>query len=148
MQGISMLDTPPVTQLSQIITQVTAPSFLIGAVAAFTSLLIGRTNRIIDRSQTLNAISDDDASRARLKADIPRLRRRAMLLNKAILFSTMSAIVTSLLVIVAFTSAFLGFQHEYGVAVLFVVALVFFTISLIYLAREARIALHEFDHHG
>jgi hypothetical protein len=75
-----MLDTPPVTQLSQIITQVTAPSFLIGAVAAFTSLLIGRTNRIIDRSQTLNAISDDDASRARLKADIPRLRVRPAIL--------------------------------------------------------------------
>ena len=53
-------DTPSVTQISQVITQVTAPSFLLGAVAAFTSVLISRMNRIIDRSQALNAISDDD----------------------------------------------------------------------------------------
>ena len=71
------VDTPSVTQLSQVIAQVTAPSFLLGAVAAFISVLIARMNRIIDRSQTLNAISDDDVSRASLKADIPRLKRRA-----------------------------------------------------------------------
>ena len=46
------------------LAQVTAPSFLLGAVAAFISVLIARMNRIIDRSQALNAISDDDVSRA------------------------------------------------------------------------------------
>jgi hypothetical protein len=50
-------------------------------------------------------------------------------------------------VIVAFVSAFLNFQHEYGVAVLFVLALGFFTASLVDLVREVRIALHEFDHY-
>ena len=120
------LDTPSVTQLSQVIAQVTAPSFLLGAVAAFISVLIARINRIIDRSQGLNAISDDDVSRASLEADIPRLKRRAMILNRAILYATVSGIVTSLLVIVAFVCAFFNLQHEYGVAVLFVVALGFF----------------------
>jgi hypothetical protein len=146
-RGETMLpDTPSVTQLSQVITQVTAPSFLVGAVAAFISVLIARMNRIIHRSQALNAIDDDDTSKARLKMDIPRLKRRAMLLNKAILFSTLSAIVTSLLVIVAFVCAFYNLQHEYGVTVLFIVALALFTLSLVNLAREARIGLHEFDH--
>jgi hypothetical protein len=141
-------DTPSVTQLSQVIGQVTAPAFLLGAVAAFTSVLISRMNRIIDRSQALNAIRDDDASKAHLKLDIPRLKRRAALLNSAILFSTMSAIITSLLVIVAFVCAFYNMRHEYAVAVLFVVALGFFTVSLVYLAREARIALNELDHYS
>jgi cytochrome c biogenesis protein CcdA len=141
------LDTPSATQLSQVITQVTAPSFLLGAVAAFISVLIARMNRIIDRSQALNAIGDDDSCRAGLKTDIPRLKHRAALLNKAILFAALSAIVTSFLVIVAFICAFLNFQHEYGVAVLFVVALGFFTAALVELAREVRIALHEFDHY-
>jgi len=40
-----------------------------------------------------------------------------------------------------------SFPHESGVAILFVVALVFFTLALINLAREARIALHEVDHY-
>src|SRR5262245_34604272 len=143
-----MLSDSSVTQLSEVIGQVAAPAFLLGAVAAFTSVLVSRVNRIIDRSQALNAIRDDDASKAHLKLDIPRLKRRAALLNSAILFSTVSAIVTSLLVIVAFVCAFYSIRHEYWVAVLFVVALGFFTTSLVFLVREARIALNELDHYS
>jgi len=131
-------DTQSVTQLSQVIGQVTAPAFLLGAVAAFTSVLISRMNRIIDRSQALNAIRDDDASKAHLKSDIPRLKRRAALLNSAILFSTVSAIITSLLVIVAFVCAFYNMPHEYAVALLFVVALgILYRIPGISRARNA-----------
>lgn len=137
---------PSVGQLSQVIAQVAAPAFLLGAVAAFTSVLISRMNRIIDRSQALSAISEDDPVKAKLTSDIPRLKRRAALMNKAIFFSTISAIVTSLLVIVAFGSAFFNIQREYGVGLLFIIALGFFTASLINLARETRIALHEYDH--
>jgi hypothetical protein len=140
------LGTPSVAELSQVITQVTAPAFLLGAVASFTSVLIARMNRIIDRSQALNAIGDDESLRAHLKADIPRLKRRAVLLNRSILFSTFAAITTSVLVIVAFVSAYLNIAHEYGVALLFVLALVFFTAALVNLARETRIALHDIDH--
>jgi len=141
------LDTPTVTQLSQVITQVTAPAFLLGAVASFTSVLIARMNRIIDRSQTLNAIGDDDVSRAHLKLDTPRLKRRAVLLNKSILFATFAAITTSVLVVIAFVCAYFNIAHEYGVGALFVLALAFFTASLVNLARETRIALHELDHY-
>ena len=139
------LEAPSLPQLSQVITQVTAPAFLLGAVASFTSVLIARMNRIIDRSQVLNAIGDDESSRAHLKSDIPRLKRRAVLLNKSILFSTFAAITTSVLVIVAFVSAYFNVAHEYGVGVLFVLALAFFTASLVNLARETHIALHELD---
>lgn len=142
-----ILDQPSVAQLSQVITQVTAPAFLLGAVASFTSVLIARMNRIIDRSQALHAIADEEPSRAHLKADIPRLKRRAVLLNKSILFSTYAAITTSVLVIVAFVSAYFSIAHEYGVGLLFVLALAFFTASLVNLARETRIALHDIDHY-
>ena len=102
----------------------------------------------LKKKKALNAIRDDDASKAHLKLDIPRLKRRAALLNSAILFSTISGIITSLLVIVAFVCAFYNMRHEYAVAVLFVVALGFFTVSLVYLAREARIALNELNHYS
>ena len=142
-----MIENPSVAQLSQVITQVTAPAFLLGAVASFTSVLIARMNRIIDRSQALHAIGEDESSRAHLKADIPRLKRRAVLLNKSILFSTFAAITTSVLVIVAFLCAYFNVAHEYGVGLLFVLSLAFFTASLVNLARETRIALHDMDHH-
>jgi uncharacterized protein DUF2721 len=72
-----------VAQLSQVISQVTAPAFLLGSVATYTSVLIARMNRIIHRSHSLKAINDE-APTAHLKADLSPLRRRAILLNKAI----------------------------------------------------------------
>jgi Protein of unknown function (DUF2721) len=82
-----------------------------------------------------------------LKTDLPRLKQRSVLLNKAIPYATISAIFATLLVMVAFVSAFFGIQHERGIAVLFIVTLGFFAASLIDLARETRIALHEFDYY-
>jgi hypothetical protein len=140
-------ETPSVTQLSQVITQAIAPAFLLGALAAFISVLTLRMNRVVDRSQMLNAIDDNDAARARLKADLPRMKQRSILLNNATLFATFSAIFATLLVMVAFVSAFFDIQHERGIAVLFVVTLGFFAAALINFARETRIALHEFDYH-
>lgn len=143
---MTLPEPPSVSQLSQVIAQVTAPAFLLGAVAAFISVLISRMNRVIDRSQALNAIADGDKAKAHLRSDIPRLKRRAALLNKAIIFATISAIVAAFLVIVSFASAYLNIRHEYGVGLLFVLSVAFFMASLINLVRETRIALHEYDH--
>ena len=140
-------ETPTVSQLSQVISQAVAPAFILGALAAFISVLILRMNRVVDRSQILNAIGGDDPARVHLKTDLPRMKRRAMLLNNAILFASISAIFATLLVMVAFVSAFFGIQHERGIAVLFIVTLGFFAAALVNLARETRIALHEFDYH-
>jgi uncharacterized membrane protein YgcG len=142
-----VLPDPSVSQLSQVITQAIAPAFLLGALAAFVSVLTLRMNRVVDRSQSLNAIDDADEARAHLKADLPRMRHRAILLNNATFFATLSAISATLLVMVAFVSAFFGIQHERGIAVLFVITLGFFAAALVDFARETRIALHEFDYH-
>jgi cytochrome c biogenesis protein CcdA len=139
-------ETPTVTHLSQVIAQAVAPAFILGALAALISVLVARQNRVVDRSQALNAIRDDDPARAHLKGDLPRLKRRAMLLNNAVLFASISAIFVTVLVIVAFVSAFFEFEHERGVAVFFIVTLGFFAAALVNLARETRIALHDFDY--
>jgi Protein of unknown function (DUF2721) len=141
-------DTPTVSQLSHVIVQAAAPAFLLGALAAFIAVLISRLNRIIDRTIVLNAIADDDAVKSRLKADLPRLLRRVAMLSRAIFWAVIGSIAITLLVIVAFASALLQFQHERGVAILFMVALGAFTVSLVDFAREVRIALSEFDHYG
>jgi hypothetical protein len=137
--------TPSIDQLGHIIANVAAPAFLLGAVAAFISVLMSRINRVIDRSQFIHAIPDGDASRAFLKADLPRLRRRAALLNRSLYCSIVAAILTALIIIVAFVSALLRVAHEYGIALLFMLAMAMFCASLIDLAREARIALHDND---
>jgi hypothetical protein len=140
-------DTPTVSQLSHVISQAAAPAFLLGAQAAFIALLITRLNRIVDRTIALNAIPDDDV-KSRLKADLPRLLRRAAMINRAIFWAVIASITITLLVIVAFTSAFFHIQHERGVAFLFIVSLGAFAVALVDFAREVRIALSEFDHYG
>ena len=141
-------DTPSVNQLSQVISQAAAPAFLLGALAAFIAVLISRLNRIIDRTIVLNGIPDDDTARSRLKADLPRLMRRARMVNRAILWAVIGSISVAVLVIVAFGCAFFEIQHERGVAVLFIVSIGAFTASLIDFAREVRIALSEYDHYA
>jgi hypothetical protein len=142
-----LTEMPSIEQLSRIIGSVAAPAFMLGAVAAFISVLISRMNRVIDRSQFLHGIVDSDSAKSYLKADIPRLKRRATLLNKSLFYATVCAIVTALLIIVAFVSALLHVAHEFGVALLFIVALGFFIAALVNLARETRIGLHDFDFH-
>jgi uncharacterized protein DUF2721 len=137
--------TPSIDQLGRIIGNVAAPAFLLGAVAAFISVLMSRINRVIDRAQFLHGIGEGDGTRSYLKADIPRLRRRAALLNRSLFCSVVAAILTSLIIVVAFISALMNVAHEYGVAVLFIGALLLFCMSLVDLARETRIALHDND---
>ena len=134
-----------VDEISQVIAHAAAPSFLLGAVAAFVSVLIGRLNRIVDRCILLAGIPDEDVDRKPLKADIPRLKRRARLMNKAIEYAVVSGFFTSCLLIVAFVSAFLHFRHEYGAGIMFLLALGFFSASLFNLWREVRAALNDLN---
>jgi hypothetical protein len=130
-----------VAELSQIISQATAPAFLLGAVAAFISVLIGRLNRVVDRGLALAAIENNDPPMGRLKASIPSLRHRAKLLGRALEYAVIAAIFITFLVIAAFASAAVGRNQIYGAAVLFVVALGFFAASLLCLLFEMRIAV-------
>ncbi len=137
--------TPSIDQLARIIGNVAAPAFLLGAVASFISVLLSRINRVIDRAQFIHGIPKNDTSRSFLKSDLPRLRRQAALLNRSLFSAIVAAIFTALIIIVAFVSALLQFAHEYGVAILFMAALLMFCASLVDLARETRLALHEND---
>jgi hypothetical protein len=139
-------DTPSVSQLSHVISQAAAPAFLLGAIAAFIAILIARLNRIIDRTIVLNGISDTDTDKHRLRADLPRLMRRTAMLNRAIFWAVVSSITLTVLVFVAFVSAFFAVPHERGVALLFMASLGALTAALVDFAREVRIALSEFDH--
>jgi hypothetical protein len=140
-------DLATADQISRVISQATAPAFLLGAVAAFISVLITRMNRLADRSNALIAIADDDPRWAHLKAVLPRLSQRARLMNRAIEFAVISGIFTTGLVILAFLSAFLRFRHEYGAGIMFIMALMSFAAALITLWREVRAALEDIDYH-
>jgi hypothetical protein len=74
--------------------------------------------------------------------------RRAAMMNRAIFWAVVASISLTILVIVAFVTAFFQLPHERGVALFFMISLGAFTVSLVDFAREIRIALSEFDHHA
>jgi hypothetical protein len=137
-----MLEAPSVTELSQVISHAIAPAFMLGAVSGFISVLVTRLNRIIDRCRV--ARSDGGAkSIGILYPDMPKLNRRAALINHALFWAVGSALVTILLMILAFVDAFFELPHERGVALLFTLALILFGASLISFAWEIRIAIKD-----
>lgn len=142
-----MIDTAPsLSQLSQVMLHATAPAFLLGATGSFIGLLVGRLNVIIDRSRSIHGIGDQDNQRLALRSDIPRLKSRAKLLQRAIALAIASAISTTLLIGWSFVAAFFSRDHEIGAALLFLVAMGLFVAALIVLAREVSIGLVELDH--
>ncbi len=140
-----MLTQLSLHEISHVIALSTAPAFLLGAVAAFSSLAMGKMTSIVTRIRTLNAIDDTDRTRAHLKADIPRLKRCAKLMGRSVVFLVGSGFVTTSLMALAFAGAIMKWQHETAVAVLFMIALALFAIAFGFLFYEALIAHHERD---
>jgi|HubBroStandDraft_3_1064219.scaffolds.fasta_scaffold775339_1 hypothetical protein len=138
---------PDAIQLSQVIAQATAPAFMLGSVAGFVSILVGRMNSVVDRIRYLNEIADDDGARGHLKSDIPRLRRRLSLLSSATRLALACGVCTSLLLCVGFGSAFLRLQHVYGLAALFFGAVALMGVSLFKFGQEVTIGISEADHY-
>ena len=141
------LNPPDAIQLSQVISQATAPAFVLGAVAGFVSILMGRMTAVVERIRHLNEIADDERARAHLKADIPRLRRRLDLLNSATRLALASGVCTSLLLVVGFGSAFIRLQHVYGAGILFFIAVALLGVSLFRFGQEVKIGISEADHY-
>lgn len=136
---------PNAAQLQSIFAQAAAPAFLIAGVAAFISILLSRLTAVIDRIRYLSGIADSDPALANLKGDIPYLKRRALLLHKAVYLALLAGIATTMLLIVMAASAFMRLQHIYGGGLLFGIATTLFTLSLFRFAQEVRVALHEID---
>ena len=136
-----------VEQLSTMISHAVAPAFLLASIAAFVSILINRMTGITDRIRNLNQIADDDTARVWLKADIARLKRREILLNQSLQMAVIGGIGITVLLLVGFVIAFLGYRHEPGAAVLFIGSLCFLVVALFRFLQDVRIALSELDHH-
>jgi Protein of unknown function (DUF2721) len=125
-----------IDHLSEAISHATAPAFMLGAVAAFLSILIARLERIVDKARALRSSDPNLDPTDKLAAAFVR---RMELLSRAIYFAVLSALATAGLLILAFLAALLGIGHGQIVATMFVLALLLLMASLVELAREIRV---------
>jgi hypothetical protein len=152
--GARMLETivahfqsfvPDIQRLTHIFSQATAPTFFLGAIAGFVSLMSTRLAAVVGRIRAINMIPQTDESRAHLRQDVDRLRRRARLLNSGIYASLRSGICATLLLADLFASEFMNLSYAYGAGLLFFIATGFLGFGLYRFTQEARIGLAEAD---
>src|SRR5690349_13548694 len=99
---------PNAGQLQAIFAQAAAPAFLLAGIAAFVSILMSRLTAIVDRLRHLSATADSDPVASKFKVDIPYLKRRALLLHRAVYMALLAGIATAMLLMVMAGSAFLS----------------------------------------
>jgi Protein of unknown function (DUF2721) len=119
-----------------------APVFLLTGIAAILAVMANRLARVIDRARVLEE-SQKGASPefvATLRADLAVLSRRARLIGCAITLCTTTALLVCTVVAVLFLSAFLRFDASIPVALLFITAMLFFFLGLLWLLREILLA--------
>jgi Protein of unknown function (DUF2721) len=133
----------PISHISEVISQSVAPAFILGAVSGFTSVLVTRLNRIIDRCRILGVGDQNHGAEGSSRTELSALNVRAKFINRAIFLAVGAALVTILLMVVAFVDVLFEIPHQRAVAVLFVVALLLFGAALVNFGREVQIALRD-----
>ena len=134
-------------QLSTMIAHAVAPAFLLGAVAAFVSILFARMTAVTERIRDLNRIADNDEARKWLKEDVARLKRRLVLLNQSLYLTLTAGIGITILLLVGFLVTLFGYRHEVGAGALFIVSLCLLVGSLFRFLQDVSISLSDHDHY-
>lgn len=123
-----------------------APAFLLVAVGGMLGLFAARLARIIDRSRILQELFNETEGHERrcIVDELHDLQLRIKIVNSAIYFSVVSAIVACGLIGLLFVMGLTGFNLSAVVAGAFIVAMSLLSIALIQFLREVRIGVKDF----
>ena len=127
-----------VSAIAHVIQLAIAPVFLITGVATLLSILANRLGRIVDRARFLEGKLDstDEAQRTRALDELERLSTRARLVNLAIIFGTICALLICVTIATLFTGTFLPVNLSKLITVLFIAAMVSLFLALVAFLRE------------
>ena len=115
-----------------------APVFLLSGIGAMLAVMTNRLGRIVDRARSVEArlagASSEDLHG--FHNQLATYSRRAKLINRAITFCTVTALLICGVVAILFMGAFFEFDSSLTVAVLFVGAMTSLFIGLLHFLRE------------
>jgi len=131
---------PPETRISAIahvIQLAIAPVFLISGVATLLSVLANRLGRIVDRARVLeDKLELNQKEKTQVLEELMRLSRRARLVNLAITFGTICALLTCVTIAALFTGTFVSINLSRVITVLFIAAMFSLFLALMTFLRE------------
>jgi hypothetical protein len=119
-----------------------APAFLLVALGGLLNLYAIRLGRIVDRSRILqeNFPATEDRERSFIVTELNDLQKRMQVVNSAIAFGVLGAILVCILIGLLFFIGLLGLEWTMLIAILFVMAMLMLSISLIRFFQEVQIA--------
>src|SRR5690348_7658942 len=122
----------PISAIAHVIQLAIAPVFLISGVATLLSVLANRLGRIVDRARVLEAKLEipAEAKRAHMSEELTRLSRRARLVNVAITFGTICALLICVTIVTLFTGTFFPINLSRVITVLFIAAMLSLFLAL------------------
>jgi Cu/Ag efflux pump CusA len=136
----------PTTQLSQLIPVLQTaigPVILISGVGLLLLSLTNRFGRAVDRTRQLlhelRAATGED--KQRLAGQVGNLYQRARLIQRAIVFSTISLLFAAVLIIALFLMALMKLELALVISMLFICCLVSLIVSLIAFIMDIRLSL-------
>ncbi|HUP40554.1 MAG TPA: DUF2721 domain-containing protein [Vicinamibacterales bacterium] len=131
-----------ISPIAHVIQLSVAPVFLLSGIGAILAVMTSRLGRIIDRARVLEERLEHAPSEraAAIEADLLTLTYRARLIGPAITLCTATALLVCTVIAVLFLSAFLQFDASVPVALLFVAAMLAFSIGLLWFLREIVVA--------
>jgi hypothetical protein len=133
---MSMELVPDIERLTQIFSNAVAPSFFLGAIAAFVSLMMSRLTTVSAQIKAVGSLPEQEHAALGSSIELRPLVRRSRLLSDGIILSLGSGVCATLLLAALFASQFFGLKHVYGAGLLFFFATLFMGVALLRFAQE------------
>jgi len=136
----------PTTQLSQLIPVLqtaVGPVILISGVGLVLLSLTNRFGRAVDRTRQIlrEMRGAPEDIRKRLAGQVANLYERARLIQRAIIFSTISLLFAAVLIITLFLTALMKWESAIAISLLFICCLTSLIIALIAFIMDIRLSL-------
>jgi small-conductance mechanosensitive channel len=128
--------TPRVQQVVQLSL---APAFLLSGIGAVMNVIMSRMIWLAQRVERIEERMEDQRTPKQAR-ELAWLMRRRKLTQGAILFSTASAVIISLVIGLLFISAYITVQIGTLIASLWVLTMVLLVTGLLFFLRETRLA--------
>jgi hypothetical protein len=134
-----------VAGLAKAIQLSVAPVFLLTGISGLLSMLTGRLTRIIDRTRVIQEVMEkgDLPQARRLQALLRVQKRRTFLINRAILCSTITALLVAGVIAILFISAVAALDLAAIVVPAFVLAMLSLIAGLILFLLEVQVAIRQ-----
>lgn len=136
------MDNNPLGEVAHAIQMSLAPVFLLSGISVLLGVLTSRLARVVDRARQMESrVNQETASETNeLIRQLSALATRARLINWAINFGTIAALLIALVVAALFAAAIYSFVLAEPVAYFFISAMGSLIIALILFLLEVTVA--------